>query len=219
MKDLEKAARIKNDFYDIIEDTFSFDDKSEYDYLEANRVSRGMISAFPDNLDGHMLLGYSRFRLNFREKAFKSYDKVLSMISDGKKHESIKDFLGITYDFDYKYIIKIQKEIDKLEAELRNNPNKVDNLRELGLDYYVTIDYKKSTECYEKYLEVNSEEYETWFLCAEAYEAREDWGNAIRCYEEAKKIDPILDRGFGFGEGSKEKIKEIKQNINMYLYR
>ena len=89
----------------------------------------------------------------------------------------------------------------------------IDLFRKLGEEYFSTKNYHKAIDNYERYLKKNIDDCEFWFYLAQIYELVEDWENAIRCYEQAKEIDPQADNLFGYEEASINKIIELREKL------
>jgi len=68
--------------------------------------------------------------------------------------------------------------------------------------------YKKASECFDKALEISSDNYSAWYNKGICFQNMGNTDEAIRCYDESIKINPNFKRAFS----NREMIKIIERS-------
>ena len=101
-----------------------------------------------------------------------------------------------------------EKSVEYHEKSIKNNPNNIISLLDLGTIYYRPLNqFKKSIECLNKVIKINPNEVKAWMFLGFNYREISDLEKAINSFEKVIELNPNFERDarINLGDIYKEK--------------
>jgi tetratricopeptide (TPR) repeat protein len=189
------------------------------DYENANASFDKAIALKPEDDTTYNLKGAIYLKLSDYRRAIEYYDKALKINSEnfdvlrdkGIALYKLGDYEAAITFFDSALRLKPnQSTILQYKKESTRSLQEIDGLKD-GISHYNSGRHTKALESLNKSLGANSKNAQTWFYKGLVLMSMSEFKDAISCYEESLKINPIYDEALKAKELA---IKEQRQKEN-----